>query len=175
MTTDKYKELLKQANIPLKYQDDITMYFQRYFNNPPKESTIKEDEFIKEKINKKWSFQEIKRKINEPDLNWKNFLEIKRKIKYYWDNKYQFIEYYSLSSYGWDAAAEMCKSSNMWGGDVIHLATAKEVGANIIITTDNFFLKQGEEFLKRKRLWGKLRICPPEKMTENLTEMGFKL
>lgn len=136
--------------------------------------TLKEQEFIKEKIRQKMPIQKILQQRSQPDLTWKNFSKIKNKVKYHWDNKYSFVEYYDLSPEGWDAAGDMCMDSNMWGGDIIHLATAKEIGAKIIITNDTFFIKEGLEFLKRKKLWSSLRICLPQEMIRNLTEMGFK-
>ena len=115
------------------------------------------------------------RERNSPKLDINHFKQVDKYIK----NAHALLEFVQtsdiLDSEGWELALWLSSSSNLWATDVLHLATAWITNCNIIITSDREFIKEATRILKEEDLWDKiLRICEPDKVINNLKEMGFK-
>ena len=133
----------------------------------------KDDIFFTKKITRGWEINHILRQRYDKDLNREDFDEVTKRIRNFFEN-YNFIELVTLTNEGWDLALDISSHSNLFAPDVIHLATAWQAKCNVIITSDEQFLKESKKILKRRRVWRKLRICKPNQIKETLKELGIR-
>ncbi len=64
-----------------------------------------------------------------------------------------------LTQDGWSLALNIGAESNLNATDVLHLATAWQNQCNIIITRDEFFIKEASKLLKKEKVWPHFKIC----------------
>jgi len=95
-----------------------------------------------------------------------NNQDLEKSSKYLED----FIEHYKniikivdLNQDGWSLALNLGAESNLNATDVIHLATAWQNRCNLIITRDEFFIKEAEKILKNEKIWKSFKILNPKK------------
>lgn len=68
-----------------------------------------------------------------------------------------------LAQDGWSLALSIGVDSNLNATDVLHLATAWQNHCNIVITRDEFFIKEASKILKAQKIWTHIKICTPKK------------
>lgn len=83
--------------------------------------------------------------------------------------RYPFIQFYGLRDEGLDEAIRLCGTTNIDAPDCIHLATAKEVGCDLLVTTDDPFWQLVREIQPEY-----IRIGKPQEVDKELRVMGFK-
>ena len=66
-----------------------------------------------------------------------------------------------LTNEGWSLAFQIAVNSNLNASDVLHLATAWQSKCNLVITRDEFFIKEATKILKKEKVWSFFRICRP--------------
>jgi predicted nucleic acid-binding protein len=74
----------------------------------------------------------------------------------------------------WKTFNIICTETNLTWQDALHLTLAVN-SADALLTSDEGFLKEAENFLRDKKLWGEFRISKPDSIINNFSEMGFKL
>ncbi len=125
-------------------------------------SVQKDNEFIYEKIKEGWTFKKILRKRDDKDLSDKTLELIYTKIKNRFFTPYKFVQFYWLDEVAIEKAIKICKESNLSASDSIHLATALEVGCDLLVSTDSIFCKNAEKYLP---------CCSPENVNEKIKEI----
>ena len=93
-------------------------------------------------------------------------------IKQFQEN-YSFIQTVGLAGQGWNLALNIACRSNLRAADVIHLASAWQEDCNLLVTDDDFFIKEAKRYIKQEGIWSDFRICKPEDCDSELFEMGF--
>jgi len=140
-----------------------------------------EDRFLHKKaFIEKWSLDKIFTSRKQRDLTTKEFSEVDKYIREFTERNYKFIKLEGLTDEGWSLAIYMATNSNLNAADVIHLVTAWQAGCSIIVTRDEFFIKEARKLLKReklengRRVWSELRVCKPKDVKKNLKAMGYR-
>ena len=65
-------------------------------------------------------------------------------------DQYKFIEIQNIGSdTSWNKTVTACNKSNISSSDIIHLITSGESKCNILLTSDEFFIKEGRDFLNK--------------------------
>lgn len=77
---------------------------------------------------------------------------------------YDYIDQWHLDEKGFNHALELARTTNITATDCIHLATALELGCDVLVTADEFFLKEA-----RKHITTSL----PETVEQELRNLGF--
>ncbi len=131
-----------------------------------------EEVFVNTHLRRNEEFNEIYRKRFTRDLDKPDFKTVKKTIESL-RMEYSYIQTVFLSEDGWKLALFIAKNSNIFSPDAIHLATAWENKCDLIITTDNPFIKEGTKLLKQEGIFSQLRICCPENVRANLKSLGF--
>lgn len=134
----------------------------------------KDDIFLTKKLTKGWEINHILRQRYDKDLKNDDFNECGERIKNFFE-KYRFILPVGLTNEGWDLALNISSQSNLSAPDVIHLATAWQSKCNIIVSSDENLIKNGERILTEKDVWKSFKICRPNEVFKTLTKLGFKL
>ncbi len=106
------------------------------------------------------------RSLDQRDLPLTDLHQIQEKIDSMFADTYPFVEIYSLEDIGWDKALDLKAKTNISAPDAIHLATAIEAGCDILVSLDNFLIKQATPFIK---------ACLPEHVKTTLPQLGFHL
>lgn len=74
----------------------------------------------------------------------------------------------------WGTFNIICTETNLTWQDALHFTLALN-SADALLTSDEGFLKEAENFLRGKGLWDEFRISKPDSIITNINEMGFKL
>lgn len=122
----------------------------------------KDNRFASEKIEEGWTFKKILRKRDDKELSDRSLKIIYEKIKNQFFTPYKFVEFYWLTEEGIDRVIKICKESNISATDSIHLATALEVGCDLLVTSDINFCKKAENYIP---------TCLPENIIKKLKEL----
>ena len=142
--------------------------------------TEKDAIFFNKKIRLGWDINKILRLRQQKDISREDLKEAENVVKSFFD-EYKFIEFVNIEDVNleeneaWNLALKISSSSNLSAPDVIHLVTAWQSKCDIIITSDEFFIKEGNEILKKEKVWNKLRVCKPEDVKNTLSKLGFKI
>lgn len=114
------------------------------------ESDIEKDfNFFNKKVKQGMEINEILRMRNSKDLGVENLDDSAEKIQEFID-QYEFVEIQNIvSDTSWNKAVTASKQSNISSSDIIHLVTAGESKCDILLTSDEFFIKEGREFLNK--------------------------
>jgi len=134
----------------------------------------KEDVWVKNKIKEGWEVNKILRERYDKKLNLSVLENISRRI----DNflkKYYFVEFLILEGNEWVPVLKISSGSNLLFADVIHFTTALVSNVDLIITSDEKFLKCGKDLLKSLGLWENMKICKPHETVVTLRQMGFNI
>jgi len=88
--------------------------------------------------------------------------------------RYPFIQIVPLDDTNWNFAMFVASDSNLQATDVIHLISALQCDCDVIVTRDEFFIKEARRYIKEdEQFWGKLKICRPESCCDMLRQMGY--
>lgn len=88
-------------------------------------------------------------------------------------SNYPFVEFVGLNDDGWSLAVIIASYSNLHATDVIHLVSAWQANCDVVVTDDEFFIKEAGRYLKEQGTWDKLRVCKPEKCYLVLKDIGY--
>ena len=127
---------------------------------------LKDNRFIMEKIDEGYTFKKILRTRHNKDLSEDTLKKIYERIEKQFFNQYNFIKLYDLTESGWELALGISSLSNISTPDTIHLATALETKCDLLVTSDEIFCKQADEFIY---------TCLPEKYEKVLKELKFEI
>ena len=112
-----------------------------------------------EKENLDTIFSKRKRRdLKKEDLN-----KSGKYIEDFLKNYEKLITPVDLTNDGWNLALVLGSESNLNATDVIHLASAWQNQCNIVITRDEFFIKEATQILKKERVWKDFKILNPTK------------
>ncbi len=75
---------------------------------------------------------------------------------------------------GWLQSLEIVRETNINSSDAIHLATALALDCDILLTSDNHFITEGNTYLRNKVSNNKLEICHPDKFDKIIEKLGFE-
>jgi len=131
--------------------------------------------FFKQKVNLGKPLRHIISLRYERDLHKIDLDRVKTEFinKFRKDHSGQGL-YYILEE-GWQNAYYIVKESNITSSDAIHLATAISAGCDILLTSDKFFIKEGNKYLKKIGLDREIKICKPKDLNKTLKDMNFKV
>jgi predicted nucleic acid-binding protein len=121
-----------------------------------------------------WDVNTIIRSRHEKDLGQEDLKEAKDSVKAFFTEN-SFIKFVNLvGEKAWDLALTYSSNSNLFAPDVIHLVTAWTSGCSVLLTSDEFFIKEGNKILKKEGVLDRLRICRPKDLSNTLEDLGFK-
>lgn len=139
---------------------------------------IKDEIFLKNKLQKHWSINKILRERYSKDLNQNDFEDVKRTIVNKVLQTYRFVKYVKLTPEGWQTALSLNLYSNISAPDILPLATAWDGECDILLTSDQSFLKDAKKVIEDFKIdipnLDKLRICTPDKFDKVLKELRFE-
>ena len=120
----------------------------------------KDDLFFHKKNRLGWEVNKIIRERYHKDLGIDDFKEISQHVRAFY-NTYNFIEILTLGKEGWSQAFSTSMYSNLSESDIIHLEIAWESGADVLVTSDEDFIRHGTKLLKEEKMENQLKICRP--------------
>jgi predicted nucleic acid-binding protein len=88
--------------------------------------------------------------------------------------KYKFIEFLDMYEEVWKDVKTIVETSNLHSSDAIHLAMASMYLCDVLVTHDEFFIKEGNNILKEGKQYDSLRICDVDKVEETIHEVLSK-
>lgn len=136
--------------------------------------TEKDSIFFHKKMRKGWDINKIIRARHQKDLNPGDLKDAEDAVKGFFKEN-SFIKFANLvDEKEWDLALKISSTSNLFAPDVIHLVTAWTSKCSVLLTSDEFFIKEGNEILEKEGVWDKLRICKPKNLLNTLRDMGEK-
>ena len=100
--------------------------------------------------------------------------ELDKSEKYIQDflaNYKKIVGLVDLTEEGWSLALSLGAGSNLNATDVLHLSTAWQNKCNIIITRDEFFIKEATRILKKEKVWSNFKVCSPRKALQLLRKV----
>jgi len=136
--------------------------------------TEKDAIFFNKKIRRGLDINKILRSRYQKDLGKDDLKEAENIVKSFFE-EYKFVEFVNLEGKAWDLALKISSTSNLSAPDVVHLVTAWQSGCDIIVTSDEFFIKEGKRILENEGVWNKLKICKPNEVKKILKELGFSM
>ena len=109
--------------------------------------TEKEQIFFDKKRRKGWDANKILSQRRNMDLSSSDLNEAAELIETFL-KEYDFVEQQNLDkAQSWERALKIASETNLRATDIIHLTTAAESQCNIILTSDEPFIKYGKLFL----------------------------
>ncbi len=135
--------------------------------------TEKASIFFTKKFRRGWDINKIIRARYQKDLSITDLEEAEDDVKHFFMQN-SFIKFANLEGTQWDLALNISSTSNLFASDVIHLVTAWSSKCSVFLTSDEFFIKEGNELLKKGEVWDKLRICKSEDLLSTLKDMEPK-
>jgi hypothetical protein len=66
---------------------------------------------------------------------------------------------------------KIVESSNIHSSDALHLALARMYQCDVLVTHDNFFIKEGNNLLKESGQYNSIRICDVQEVENALREL----
>lgn len=131
-------------------------------------------DFVQKRLAKNQDFDKIFREKHQRDLDLSDFLNCKGSIEsFLTDNP--FIDTVILTEDGWQLALHIAANSNVFSPDALHLASAWQNSADIIMTSDRHFITEGTAILDREKPQKQLILCDPEQVKNVLDKMGVKM
>lgn len=118
----------------------------------------KDDLYFLKRLQRGEEINQILRTRYDKNLTKEDFEQIKEEIKNFIE-KHKFINFMPLSGDGWNQAASICSLSNISAADSLHLATALQTGCELLVTSDEVFIKNAKKLISAHKL--KLKICRP--------------
>lgn len=123
-----------------------------------------EDLFLNRKVHiEKEDLDTIFSKRKRRDLKREDLDKSGKYLEDFLKNYKDVITPVDLNQDGWNLALTLGAESNLNASDVIHLASAWQNQCNIIITRDEFFIKEATQILKKEKVWKNLKILNPTK------------
>ena len=121
-----------------------------------------EHKFFNKKVAEGMSLRHILSNRDKRDLTHKDLKDIydiiRRKLK-----PYEMETFYDPEDRNWwKLALNIVRDSNINSADALHLALSIFLDCNILVTTDTFFIEQGNRYIKEKLSNEDLIICLPE-------------
>lgn len=123
-----------------------------------------DDLFFQIKVSEGNTVADVLRIRRQRDLSKQLLDKISKRIEEKLRIAYSYIQYWELKVEGFDRAVELARGSNISAPDCIHLATALEVGCDILVTSDEFFMKEAKQYLPTSL---------PEGVEDELQNLGF--
>lgn len=127
---------------------------------------LQEEKFIEQKRLEGWTLTEIARRREERKLEPKILAELYEEMRRRLRIVYPFIRYYYLPSAGWDEAVELSGKTNIDPSDCIHLATAKELRCDLLVSRDSTFRNLASEYIE---------TASPEEVDKKVRAKGFEI
>jgi len=106
-----------------------------------------DDLFFQIKVSEGNTVADVLRIRRQRDLSRERLDNISRRIAGKLRIAYGYIDYWELDSEGFDHAVELARTTNISASDCIHLATALELGCDVLVTTDQFFEREAKQYL----------------------------
>lgn len=125
-----------------------------------------DDMFFQIKVSEGHTVADVLRIRRQRDLSEERLDSISRRIHDRLRIAYGYIDYWELDSNGFDHAVELARITNITATDCLHLATALEAGCDLLVTTDEFFAKEAQEYLPTSL---------PEQVETELRNLGFNV
>ncbi len=131
--------------------------------------TEKDDRFFIKKLGDKEEINKIVRFRYTKDLAEDDLDQILNGVVSFFE--LYDIEYRELTDIGWNNAFQICHGTNLSATDSIHFAIG--LAYDVIVTTDEFFIKAGRKYIEKYEL--KAKICKPSEVMKILKQIGFKI
>jgi len=123
-----------------------------------------DDLFFQIKVSEGNTVADVLRIRRQRDLPKRLLDKISNRIEEKLRIAYKHIQYWELDSEAFDHAVELARQSNISATDCIHLATAIEAGCDVLVTTDEFFMKEAKKYIPTSL---------PETVEEELRKLSF--
>lgn len=70
-----------------------------------------------------------------------------------------FIEFMDITTEVWIDIKDIVEKSNLHSSDAMHLALARALGCNVLVTHDQFFIEEGNRLLQEAGIEKQIRVC----------------
>jgi len=134
----------------------------------------RERAFLMKSVIKKWvdvnTFLRERKRMN---LNRSDLEEVANELNNFFINN-KFIELVDINEEVWNDVKRIVESSNIHSSDALHLALARMYQCNVLVTHDDFFIKEGNKLLKESKQYNSLRICDVPEVENTLKELKRK-
>ena len=127
---------------------------------------------LKKVFNEFGAVKDFLRTRGEKNLNSHEFGEISTQINNFFIT-HKFISFGNISEDVWTDVKSIVENSNIHSSDALHLALATMWECHILVTHDQFFIREGNRILKETKTYDKLRVCDVDKVEATLKEILF--
>lgn len=119
----------------------------------------RERAFLMKLVIKKWvdvsTFLRERRRMN---LNRSELNEVADELNNFFIT-HKNIEFLDITEEVWNDVKRIVENSNSHSSDALHLALALMYQCDVLVTHDDFFIKEGNKLLKESKQYYSLRIC----------------
>jgi len=125
---------------------------------------------------KKKSIKQLLKSRDIKELSEDNKLSLSEELENKFFKRYPDVKIASLvDTSTWKKGLEIKQETTIFSQDALIFLSALEGGCDILLTIDSTLIKKGNEYLKTKGKYQKMRVCRPRELISNLIGMGWKV
>jgi len=131
----------------------------------------KDRKFLVKKVIDEWgAVNSFLRTRDRKNLNINELADITKEIGNFFTT-HNFITLGNITEDVWRDVMSIGEHSNIHSSDALHLALALMWECQVLVTHDQFFIREGNRILKEAKMYSKLRVCAVDKVEETLKEI----
>jgi predicted nucleic acid-binding protein len=132
----------------------------------------RERAFLNKLVWKKWvDVNTFLRERRSMSLNGSELEETAEDINDFFRATGKSIELVDINVEVWKDVKQIVETSNLHYSDALHLALARMYQCHVLVTHDEFFLKEGSRILEEAKQSGILRICDVKNVDETIVTL----
>lgn len=130
----------------------------------------KDRKFLMKSVIDKWvDVSTFLRDRRQMDLNRNDFNDIIENINNFFI-QHDFDPFMNLDEEIWTTVKEIVENSNLHSSDALHLASAQLWGCYVLVTHDQFFIKEGNRLLKETETFD-IKICDVPNIEKTISDV----
>lgn len=131
----------------------------------------KDRKFLIKTVFGKWqSVNFFLRNRDKKSLNINELEDVSQELNsFFIDHK--FIVFGNITEDVWNDVKLIVEKSNLHYSDALHLAMARMWACHILVTHDQFFIREGNRILKEAGTYDEIRICDIDKVEEVIADL----
>ena len=131
----------------------------------------KDRKYLLKKVIDEWgAVNSFLRSRDRKNLNRSELDDISTEIGNFFTT-HNFITLGNITEDVWRDVMSIGENSNIHSSDALHLALALMWECQVLVTHDQFFIREGNRILKEAKMENKLRVCDVDKVEETLEEI----
>lgn len=131
---------------------------------------VRKDEiFVLKRLQDGSEINQVLRERFDKNLTKEDFKQINDEIENFFKT-HKFVKFMPLTDDGWNLAAEISSTSSISAADALHLATALKTGCDLLVTSDEVFIKNARKLISSNKL--KLQVCRPNQALSILEKLS---